>query len=99
MAQDHNYLFKLHIALGNYDKAAQTAVVIAKQEQERGNYKLAHDQLFGTYKELRSQGKRPSTELDRTLMLLHSYILVKSLVKLGDHMGAARMLIRVARNI
>ena len=99
MAQDHNYLFKLHIALGNYDKAAQTAVVIAKQEQEMGNYKLAHDQLFDTYKELRSQGKRPSTELDRTLMLLHSYILVKSLVKLGDHLGAARMLIRVARNI
>ena len=60
MAQDHNYLFKLHIALGNYDKAAQTAVVIAKQEQEMGNYKLAHDQLFDTYKELRSQGKRPS---------------------------------------
>lgn len=33
------------------------------------------------------------------LMLLHSYMLVKLHVKKGDHMTAARMLIRVASNI
>ena len=32
-------------------------------------------------------------------MLLHSYVLVKVLVKLGDHLAGARMLVRVARNI
>ena len=50
-------------------------------------------------KELMSEGKRPPAELSRQLMLLHSYVLVKVLVKLGDHPGAARMLNRVAKNI
>ena len=38
-------------------------------------------------------------EMVHNLMLLHSYILVKLHVKKGDHMKAARMLIRVASNI
>mmetsp|Transcript_37661 Transcript_37661/g.118764 ORF Transcript_37661/g.118764 Transcript_37661/m.118764 type:complete len:1376 (+) Transcript_37661:207-4334(+) len=97
--KDHNYLFQLHMALGNHDQAAQTSVLIARQEQEMGNYKLAHSQLFDTYKELDSQQKRPPQDLHKQLMLLHSYILVKSLVKLGDHEAAARMLIRVGNNI
>ena len=50
MQKDHNYLFQLHMALGNHDQAAQTSVLIARQEQEMGNYKLAHSQLFDTYK-------------------------------------------------
>uniref|UniRef100_A0A061RSU0 Wd repeat-containing protein 19 n=2 Tax=Tetraselmis sp. GSL018 TaxID=582737 RepID=A0A061RSU0_9CHLO len=98
-AKDHNYLFKLHMALGNYEQAAQTSVLIAKQEQEMGNYKLAHSQLFETFRELRSQKRRIPAELTRSLMLLHSYILVKTLARIGDHESAARMLIRVARNI
>jgi WD repeat-containing protein 19 len=93
--KDHNYLFRLHIALRNYEQAARTSVVIARQEQEMGNYKIAHTQLFDTFKELMSEGKRPPAELSRQLMLLHSYVLVKVLVKLGDHPGAARMLNRV----
>ena len=72
---------------------------IAKQEQELGNYKLAHSQLYDTYKELESQGKAPSSELVRNLTLLHSYTLAKCLIRLGDHRGAARMLVRVARSI
>lgn len=84
-AKDHNYLFKLHMALGDYEQAAQTAVLIAKQEQEMGNYKLAHSQLLSTYRELRAQQKRVPAELTRSLMLLHSYILVKTLARSGDH--------------
>ncbi|GBG61180.1 hypothetical protein CBR_g19256 [Chara braunii] len=99
MEKNHNYLFRLHMALGNYDQAAKTAVIIARQEQELGNYKLAHTQLLETYLELQKQGKSPPSELVRQLMLLHSYVIVKTLVKLGDHESSARMLIRVARNI
>lgn len=97
--KDHNYLFRLHIALRNYEEAARTSVIIARQEQEMGNYKMAHAQLFDTLRELAAGGKRPPAELSRQLMLLHSYVLVKVLVKLGDHPGAARMLHRVAKNI
>ena len=49
--------------------------------------------------ELMSEGKKPPAELSRQLMLLHSYVLVKVQVKLGDHTAAARMLMRVAKNI
>ena len=37
-------------------------------------------------------------ELYNNLMLLHSYILVKYLIPLGDHKTAARMLLRVAKS-
>jgi WD repeat-containing protein 19 len=32
-------------------------------------------------------------------MLIHSFTLAKRLVKINDHLGAARMLMRVATNI
>merc|ERR1712187_84563 len=38
-------------------------------------------------------------ELWRRLMILHSYVIVKRLVKNSDHANAAFMLLRVARNI
>lgn len=38
--QDPNYIFRLYMALGNFKQAARTAVIIAKQEQEEGNYKV-----------------------------------------------------------
>jgi WD repeat-containing protein 19 len=36
VAKDHNYLFRLHMALGQYTQAASTAVAIARQEQVGG---------------------------------------------------------------
>jgi len=38
-------------------------------------------------------------ELSLNLMLLHSYVLVRPLTKIGDHLSGARMLIRVAKHI
>ncbi len=46
---------------------------------------MAHEQLVGSSQGLREQGRACPTELMRTLMLLHSYILVKTLVRMGDH--------------
>ena len=43
---------RLYMALGNYEKAAKTAVIIAKQEQEVGSYRVAHRILFDTHKDL-----------------------------------------------
>eukprot|EP00899_Mesostigma_viride_P009995 jgi/Mesvir1/18998/Mv18958-RA.1 len=97
--KDHSFLFRLHMALKNYTQAAKTAILIAKQEQEMGNYKIAHTQLFDTCRQLASQRMHIPSELQRMLMLLHSYILVRTLVKLNEHTSGARMLIRVANNI
>merc|ERR1711904_629239 len=97
--KDPNYVCRLHKALGNYMQAAGTALIIAKQEQEMGNYKLAHSLLFRTYQDLKTQKLALPQELWRRLMILHSYVLVKRLVKVGNHHNAALMLLRVAKNI
>ena len=49
--------------------------------------------------ELQKQNIKIPSEMAQNLMLLHSYTLVKSHVKLGDHMRAARLLLRVANSI
>merc|ERR1719353_266187 len=97
--KDPKYIYRLHKALGNYMQAAGTALIIAKQEQEMGNYKHAHSLLFRTYQDLKSQKLPLPHELWRRLMILHSYVIVKRLVKIGDHVNAAQMLLRVAKNI
>merc|ERR1719482_1967807 len=96
--KDPNYVYRLHKALGNYMQAAGTALIIAKQEQEMGNYKLAHSLLYRTYQDLKTQKLALPQELWRRLMILHSYVLVKRLVKVSHHQ-AALMLLRVAKNI
>ncbi|KAM6132739.1 LOW QUALITY PROTEIN: WD repeat-containing protein 19 [Pterocles gutturalis] len=96
MPKDAKYLFRLYMALKQYREAARTAVIIAREEQRSGNYRSAHEFLF-SMSELKTQKIIPS-EMSTT-MILHSYILVKTHVKRGDHMKGARMLIRVANNI
>ena len=67
------------MALGNYPQAAKTAIIIARQEQELGNYKIAHDILYETHRELVGQRIRVPQELATNLMLLHSYAITRQL--------------------
>eukprot|EP01112_Ceratiomyxa_fruticulosa_P008153 TRINITY_DN2109_c0_g1_i1.p1 TRINITY_DN2109_c0_g1~~TRINITY_DN2109_c0_g1_i1.p1 ORF type:complete len:1418 (-),score=299.30 TRINITY_DN2109_c0_g1_i1:29-4282(-) len=97
--KDTNHIFRLHLALGNYEEAARHAVVIARSEQELGNYKLAHRILLDTYLQLESHGIKVPYELRRTMVILHSYILAKVFVKNKMHKKAANVLLRVSRNI
>eukprot|EP00911_Craspedida_sp_UC1_P000783 UC1_evm1s599 len=92
------FLFKLHMALKQYPEAARTAIIIARKEQNKGNYRNAHDVLFNMYQQLRDGGNRVPQEMSQNLMLLHSYMLVNLYVK-RDHMKAARMLMRVSNSI
>ena len=95
--KDPVYVYRLHKALGNYMQAAGTALLIAKQEQEMGNYKAAHGLLFRSYQDLKSQKMALPQELWRPLMILHSYMIVRRLVKAGDHANAAHMLLQIGR--
>ncbi|EHB16212.1 WD repeat-containing protein 19, partial [Heterocephalus glaber] len=99
MPKDAKYLFRLYMALKQYQEAARTAIIIAREEQSAGNYRNAHDVLFSMYAELKSQKIKIPSEMATNLMILHSYILVKIHVKNADHLKGARMLIRVANNI
>ncbi|KAL5037819.1 hypothetical protein RTP6_005194 [Batrachochytrium dendrobatidis] len=97
--KDAKYIFKLYMSLNQFKEAARTAIIIAREEQVLGNYRAAHDLLFDNYRQLKSTKAKVPAELDRMLMLLHSYILVKTLVKIDDHAKGARMLMRVSNNI
>ncbi|XP_057660350.1 WD repeat-containing protein 19 [Diorhabda carinulata] len=97
--KDPKYLFRLYMARKQFKEASKSAVIIANEEQINGNYRNAHDILFAMCQELKENHIRIPFEMYTNLMLLHSYILVKLHVKRGQHLNAARMLIRVADNI
>lgn len=99
-AKEPSYIFKLYMSLGSLEKAAKTSVIIASKEQEIGNYRLAHKTLVEASRMLRERQMRIPNDLRRCFMLLHSYVIVKDLIKiLKDETTGARMLLRVARNI
>ncbi|XP_075260010.1 WD repeat-containing protein 19-like isoform X2 [Convolutriloba macropyga] len=97
--KDAKYLFKLYMALSQYREAAKTAVIIAREEQNGGNYRIAHDVLFGMFADLKDNSIKIPQEMATNLMLLHSYLLVRVYMKKGDHVKAANLLVRVANNI
>lgn len=70
-----------------------------KKNNISGNYRHAHDVLFGMYGELRRQKLKIPADMRSALLLLHSYTLARLHVRRGDHLKAARMLIRVANHI
>ncbi|CAG2108726.1 unnamed protein product [Medioppia subpectinata] len=97
--KDFKYLFRLYMSLKYYKEAAKTALIIAREEQNAGNYRNAHDLLFGMCQELKRQSIAVPSEMVNSLMLIHSYILIKLWIRVGDHMRSAKLLIRVANNL
>lgn len=99
LPKDPKYLFRLYMAKKQFKEASRSALIIANEEQVNGNYRNAHDVLYSMCQELKQNGIKIPYEMYVNLMLLHSYILVRLHVRRGDHIKAARMLIRVANNI
>ncbi|KAM7537406.1 hypothetical protein Aperf_G00000068279 [Anoplocephala perfoliata] len=99
VAKDPRYLFRLYMALDQHREAARTAIIVAREEQAAGNYRHARDLLFSMVVELRRRHIKMPVEMLDILGLLHSYLLVKLHIKLGNHMTAARLLIRIAQNV
>lgn len=50
--KDPNYIYRLYMALGSYSQAAKTAIIIAKQEQDLGNYKVGVDAFVRCFLQL-----------------------------------------------
>ena len=56
------------MALQQYREAAKTAIIIAREDQAAGNYRNAHDVLFGMYQGLSCKVLSPiSTECLKNL--------------------------------
>lgn len=94
------YVFRLYLALGKFPQAAQMANGIARQELDQGRLRAAHEILFETYRELNTRGIRIPQKVQDSILVVHSYFLAKlRRKKVGDHLGAARLIKRVALNI
>ncbi len=97
--KDPRYTFKLYRAIGKKKQAEKIAVTIADQEQELGNYKYTHELLFDAFKDIRDNQLPVSFDLNHRLIILHSYVIARHMLKLQDHKAGARLLLRVAKNI
>ena len=97
--KDPKFIYELNLVMGKLKEAANTAIIIASEEQESGNYKAAHDRLFETIRDMRAQHIKVPQLIQNKLMIVHSYILVKRFVKMQDHYSAAKLLTRVSKNI
>eukprot|EP00798_Chlamydomonas_sp_ICE-L_P012692 gene12692-15924_t len=83
-------------------KSHQLGVLVldfVNEEKDGSLRPVAHQKLFDTVKQMEDLNIATPSDLMRMLMMLHSYTLVKSLIAIEDHTSAARMLVRVARNI
>ena len=97
--KDPKFIYELNLVMGKHKEAENTAIIIATEEQESGNYKSAHDRLFETIRDMRLKNIKIPQIIQNKLMIIHSYTLVKRLVKQQDHYSAAKLLIRVSKNI
>ncbi|BDA43684.1 probable WD repeat-containing protein 19 [Coccomyxa sp. Obi] len=98
-AESAALLSRLYLALGRHQDAAAAALHAAYIDREAGNYKMAHETIVAAWRAKEGVDAKLFQELRDTLVLLHSYILIKPLVRLGNHEGAARMLLRVCASL
>lgn len=99
-------MISLYLKLESFEKASEYCLVLAKEEQANGNYKTSRDLLRDTYRQL---SVKPSSKIEnlessmktmyQRLAVVHSYMLIKPLVKAEEHKTAALMLRRIVKNL
>uniref|UniRef100_A0A0N4ZGZ8 TPR_REGION domain-containing protein n=1 Tax=Parastrongyloides trichosuri TaxID=131310 RepID=A0A0N4ZGZ8_PARTI len=97
--KDPKLIFKFYISVSKYKEASKVAVIISDTEQSKGNYRVARDLLFQMAQEL-FRNKLPMPNIMKSsLMLVHSYLLVKPLIASKRPDIAGRLLIRISQNL
>uniref|UniRef100_A0A1I7TM25 TPR_REGION domain-containing protein n=1 Tax=Caenorhabditis tropicalis TaxID=1561998 RepID=A0A1I7TM25_9PELO len=97
--KDPAQLFRLYVGLGRTKEAAKTAVVVASIHQDNGSYRGARDLLFQMHQQLREKMMRIPLDMNKSLMIIHSYMIVKTLINRKETLLAARLLIRTCGEI
>jgi len=59
VAKDPQYIFKIYIALKNFDQAAKAAMVIAENHRNSGNFRIAHSTLLSMHSQLVGESAPP----------------------------------------
>ena len=98
MPKDPNYVYQLYIALGNHADAAKTAIIIAEQEQNDGNYDKSHEIISSAIIELDNKNVPVPKKLREMFVLFHTYRLAKKIARRGDHESTARLLLRIVKH-
>ena len=97
--KDPKYAFKLYLSFGKIEDASKIALAIVKTEMEEGNYKEAHKILINMLTEILERKVKISFDLIQKTIIIHSYTIIKKLIKLNEHFIAAKLLDRVCNNI
>jgi len=92
-------LLNYYISTKSLVEAAKTATIVARQEQDTGNYNAAHATLLRACKELKAKHVQLPKDVLDALRVLHFYRLVRVQVGLKNHKTAARLLMHVVDNI
>ncbi|CAO4369481.1 unnamed protein product [Caenorhabditis nigoni] len=92
--KDPAELFRLYVGLGKTQDAAKTAVVVAQIHQSKGSYRKARDLLFQMHQQLRAKMMRIPLDMNRSMMMIHSYLIVKLLMPRKEYLLAARLMVR-----
>uniref|UniRef100_A0AC35U0Z1 WD repeat-containing protein 19 n=1 Tax=Rhabditophanes sp. KR3021 TaxID=114890 RepID=A0AC35U0Z1_9BILA len=97
--KDPKLIFRYYIELEKYQDAAKVAVILAENEQAKGNYRSVRDLLLQMALELLKHKIDLPANMYDALMVIHSYLLVKVHSQNKRPMLAARLLMRVRDNL
>ncbi len=95
--QDWGHLQQLYARLGNYEDVVRVALARADREQAQDKYVEARAMVHEATRQLEPH-VRVWAPLQARFVVLHSYLLVKSLLHHERHDLAARLLLRVAKH-
>jgi WD repeat-containing protein 19 len=94
--RDIRFLLRMFVIMKLFDEAAETATRVAEDFRFRGDYRAARDVLSDLINQLKKHGVPVSNEMRQNLMLVHSYLLVKT-HKDENKVIAALLLRRLSR--
>jgi WD repeat-containing protein 19 len=99
--KDWRYLGQLYSALGDCPQVVRVALARADEEQANEHYVEARSIVHAALQDLESLCVPMSVlePVQTRFMVLHSYLLVKGLLRHEHHEAAARLLLRVAKHV
>ena len=93
------YLIRMLIIMQQFEEASIVALKISDQFRIQGEYKLSRELLFDIICELDKHEFPVSSELRQSLMLVHSYLLIKPHREKNNKLIAALLLKRISKYI